>query len=102
LEPELVARTIGVAEVRQIFSISRVGAIAGSYVKEGQIRRRAKARLRRGDEIIIEDSEIDSLKRFTEDVREVRSGFECGIGLQGVSEYQEGDIIEVYELAQAN
>ena len=102
LKPEYVSRTIGVAEVRQIFKISRIGAIAGSYVKEGQIRRRAKARLLRGDEVIIDDSEVDSLKRFTEDVREVRSGFECGIGLQGVNDYQEGDIIEVYELAQAN
>lgn len=102
LKPEYVSRTIGVAEVRQIFKISRFGAIAGSYVKEGQIRRRAKARLLRGDEVIIDDSEVDSLKRFTEDVREVRSGFECGIGLQGVNDYQEGDIIEVYELAQAN
>lgn len=102
LKPEYVTRTIGVAEVRQIFKISRIGAIAGSYVKEGQIRRRAKARLLRGDEVIIDDSEVDSLKRFTEDVREVRSGFECGIGLQGVNDYQEGDIIEVYELAQAN
>ena len=88
--------------MRQIFKISRIGSIAGSYVKEGQIRRRAKARLLRGDEVIIDDSEVDSLKRFTEDVREVRSGFECGIGLQGVNDYQEGDIIEVYELAQAN
>ena len=102
LKPVYVTRTIGVAEVRQIFKISRIGAIAGSYVKEGQIRRRAKARLLRGDEVIIDDSEVDSLKRFTEDVREVRSGFECGIGLQGVNDYQEGDIIEVYELAQAN
>ena len=102
LKPEFVSQTIGVAEVRQVFKISRIGAIAGSYVREGQIRRRAKARLLRGDEIIVKDSEIDSLKRFTEDVREVRSGFECGIGLQGVIDYQEGDIIEVYELVQVN
>ena len=102
LEPEYETRTTGVAEVRQIFKISRVGAIAGSYVREGQIRRRARARLRRGNRVVVEDSTIDSLKRFTEDVREVRSGFECGIGLQGVSDYQEGDIIEVYEMAQVN
>lgn len=102
LEPEYETRTIGVAEVRQIFKISRVGAIAGSYVREGQIRRRARARLRRGDEVVVDNSTVDSLKRFTEDVREVRSGFECGIGLQGVSDYQEGDIIEVYEIAQVN
>ncbi len=100
LEPVFETRTIGIAEVRQIFKISRIGAIAGSYVREGSIRRRAKARLRRGDQILIEDSSIDSLKRFTDDVREVQSGYECGIGLAGVNDYQEGDLIEVYEVSQ--
>ena len=102
LEPEYETRTIGIAEVREIFKISRVGTIAGSYVREGQIRRRAHARLRRGEDVVVDNSTIDSLKRFTEDVREVRSGFECGIGLQGVNDYQAGDIIEVYEMAQVN
>ena len=101
LEPEIVAQTIGVAEVRQIFQIARIGSIAGSYVREGRIRRRASARLLRSGNVVVEQTSVDSLKRFTEDVREVRSGFECGIGLKGVTHYQIGDIIEVFELSRA-
>jgi translation initiation factor IF-2 len=96
LEPVYADRTIGVAEVRQIFKISRVGAIAGSYVREGEIRRNARVRVRRGRNIIAENVGVSSLKRVTEDVREVRSGFECGIGLDGFNEFEEGDLLEFY------
>ncbi len=94
LEPKFANRVIGVAEVRQTFRIPRSGVIAGSMIREGEARRNAKARLRRGNRIIIDGVNVASLRRFQDDVREVRSGFECGIGLDGVSEYEIGDLIE--------
>ena len=96
LEPKFANRVIGVAEVRQTFRIPRSGVIAGSMIREGEARRNAKARLKRGDKIVIENANVASLKRFQDDVREVRTGFECGIGLDGVSDYKEGDIIEFF------
>ncbi|MGB1288063.1 MAG: translation initiation factor IF-2, partial [Aggregatilineales bacterium] len=77
LEPKYEAKVIGHAEVRELFKISRVGVIAGSYIKDGEARRNAKARVLRNGRIIVEESGISSLKRFNEDVREVRTGFEC-------------------------
>ena len=96
LEPKFANRVIGVAEVRQTFRIPRSGVIAGSMIREGEARRNAKARLKRGDKIVIENANVASLKRFQDDVREVRTGFECGIGLDGVNDYKEGDIIEFF------
>ncbi|MDL1899201.1 translation initiation factor IF-2 [Anaerolineae bacterium CFX9] len=96
LEPVYQDKVIGVAEVRQVFKISKVGAIAGCMVKEGEARRNAKARLKRGGQVLVEGSGISSLKRMQDDVREVRAGFECGIGLANFSDYQVGDIIEFY------
>jgi translation initiation factor IF-2 len=95
LEPEYVETNIGNAEVRAVFRISKVGNIAGCRVTSGIIRRGAKARLLRNGEVIHE-SEISSLKHLQEDVREVRSGFECGLVLKGLSSYQEGDKIQCY------
>jgi translation initiation factor IF-2 len=96
LEPEYAERQIGSAEVRQVFRISRVGVIAGSYVLDGIVRRNARARVRRGDKVLAENLGVSSLKRVNEDVREVRSGFECGIGLDNFQDFEEGDIIEFY------
>jgi translation initiation factor IF-2 len=96
LEPEYANKTIGVAEVRQVFRISRVGVIAGSSVREGVIRRNAKARVIRGGDVLAEGLSVSSLKRVDDDVREVRSGFECGIGLNGFSDYEVGDTLEFY------
>jgi translation initiation factor IF-2 len=96
LEPVYADKVIGVAEVRQVFKISKVGAIAGSYVREGEIRRNAKARVKRGNQVLIEGRGVSSLKRFNEDVREVRSGFECGIAVDGFVDYHVGDLIEFY------
>jgi translation initiation factor IF-2 len=95
LEPVYQDVVIGTAEVRQVFRISRVGNIAGCYVREGEIRRNAQARVVRDHQVIHEGS-VSSLKRFQEDVREVRTGFECGIGLEGFDDFQEGDIIQFY------
>ncbi|MDP2711668.1 MAG: translation initiation factor IF-2 [Solirubrobacteraceae bacterium] len=96
LEPEEVERSLGQVEIRQIFRASKIGVIAGSYVTEGKITRGAKTRLVR-DGTIVYDGEISSLRRFNEDVREVASGFECGITLRNFQDVKEGDALEVYE-----
>jgi len=95
LAPEIRETIHGRAQVRQIFVISKLGPIAGSYVTEGKIVRGAKARVRRGDAVIGEGT-VTSLKRFKDDVREVLNGQECGIGVDAVPGIQAGDIIEVF------
>lgn len=102
LDPVYEARKIGNAQVRAVFRISKVGNIAGSYVTEGIIRRNAMARVVRKGQIIAEGLKISSLKREQEDVREVRSGFECGIGLDKFNEFEQGDQIEVLEMERVN
>ncbi|MBN1884052.1 MAG: translation initiation factor IF-2 [Candidatus Krumholzibacteriota bacterium] len=95
LEPDIVERELGAAEVREVFRISRLGAIAGSYVTSGSILRNALVRVRREGEVVYKGT-ITSLKRFKEDAREVQSGFECGIGIGDFGDLAEGDILEVY------
>lgn len=102
LEPKYENKVIGVAEVRQTFKIPRGGIIAGSVIKDGEARRNAKARLKRGNKILVDNTTVSSLKRFQDDVREVRSGFECGIGLDGVNDYKEGDLIEFFVRQRVN
>ncbi len=99
LAPSLVEKEVGKAEVRTVFKLSKAGTIAGSMVLEGLVRRNALARVRRGADQIFE-GKISSLKRFKEDVREVKEGFECGIGLDGFSDFVEGDQIAVFDLEQ--
>ncbi len=96
LEPVYADRTVGVAEVRQVFRIPRIGTIAGCMVREGEIRRNSRARVKRGTHVLIENITIASLKRLQEDVREVRNGFECGIGMSNFNDFQVGDHIECY------
>jgi translation initiation factor IF-2 len=95
LAPEIRETIHGRAQVRQIFVISKLGPIAGSYVAEGKIVRGAKARVRRGDSVVGEGT-VTSLKRFKDDVREVLNGQDCGIGVDAVAGIQAGDVIEVY------
>lgn len=95
LEPEVKEVLIGRAEVRDIFRISKIGNIAGCRVLDGEIRRNARARLRRGNGLIYE-GDISSLKHLQDDVREVRTGFECGINLKNFNDFAVGDIIESY------
>lgn len=95
LEPEYKEVTIGRAEVRKTFKVSRLGTIAGCYVTEGKIARDAKVRLVRGEQIIYE-GKLDSLKRFKDDVREVLQGYECGLALDKFNELKEGDIVEAF------
>ncbi|MAU09259.1 MAG: translation initiation factor IF-2 [Anaerolineaceae bacterium] len=95
LEPKYEDRVIGVAEVRQTFKIGR-GMIAGCYIKEGEARRNAKVRVVRKREVIFKEGRVGSLKRFEDDVREVRTGFECGVSIDGFNEFEEGDLIEFF------
>jgi translation initiation factor IF-2 len=101
LEPEYADKVIGRAEVRAVFKLGKRGQVAGSFIREGQITRNAMARVIRNNEILHE-SKIASLKRFTEDVREVATGFECGIGVEGFNDFQEGDAIEAYVKERVN
>jgi translation initiation factor IF-2 len=96
LAPEFEEVVTGEAEVREVFRVPRVGAIAGCYVRSGQITRGSKVRFLR-DGVIIWKGSIQSLRRFKEDVREVREGFECGIGLSDFQDLKQGDLIETYE-----
>ena len=96
LAPDITEIVTGEAEVRQVFRVPRVGAVAGCYVQNGTITRGAKVRFLR-DGAIIWKGAINSLKRFTDDVREVQSGFECGIGLSNFQDLKAGDIIETFE-----
>jgi translation initiation factor IF-2 len=97
LEPEKVEELLGQAEVRATFKIKKVGTVAGCYVLEGKLVRGAKARLIR-EGVVIYDGEIEGLKRFKEDVKEVPKGFECGVKLKDFNDIKVGDIIECYEI----
>jgi len=99
LEPEFAEKVIGRAEIRDIFRISKVGFIAGCYVLDGEIRRNTKMHVIRNDKVIF-DGELQSLKHHQDDVREIRSGFECGIAVKDFQDYKEGDILESYVLEQ--
>ena len=99
LEPEYQDVVIGHAEVRAVFRISRTGNIAGVYVTDGVVARNGRVRVHRGAEVLF-DGQLASLKRFTEDVREVQAGFECGVGVEGFGDFEEGDILEFYRKEQ--
>ncbi|WP_158737730.1 translation initiation factor IF-2 [Alteribacillus sp. YIM 98480] len=95
LDPEYEEKVIGQVEVRQLFKVSRIGTIAGSYVLEGKITRDSTVRLIR-DGVVIYEGNLNALKRFKDDVKEVAAGYECGITLQNYNDVKEGDIIEAY------
>jgi translation initiation factor IF-2 len=99
LEPAEVETPLGQAEVRQLFKASRIGTIAGSFITEGKVTRGSRVRVVREGTVII-DTTIDSLRRFNDDVREVASGFECGIVLTNFQDLREGDVLETYETRQ--
>jgi len=99
LEPVYRENVIGRAEVRQTFHVPKVGTIAGSYVLDGRMERNAKVRVLR-DQVVIFDGKINSLKRFKEDAKEVKAGFECGIGIENFNDLKLNDILEAYELQE--
>jgi translation initiation factor IF-2 len=99
LKPELKEVVLGSAEVRQVFKLSKAGVVAGSMVTSGTIPRTSKVRLRRAGEIVW-TGRIEALKRFKDDVKEVASGFECGITLDGYSDLKVGDVIEAFTIEE--
>ncbi|OHP82417.1 translation initiation factor IF-2 [Staphylococcus sp. HMSC063A07] len=99
LDPEFEEQVIGQAEVRQTFKVSKVGTIAGSYVVEGKITRNAGVRVIR-DGIVQFEGELDTLKRFKDDAKEVAQGYECGITIDKYNDLKEGDIIEAFEMVE--
>jgi len=99
LAPEKKESVIGTVEVRQVFVISKVGTIAGCYVTDGVIKRNAGVRVLRNN-VVIHQGELDSLKRFKDDVKEVKANFECGLSLKNFNDIQEGDILEVFEVVE--
>jgi translation initiation factor IF-2 len=96
LEPEEIESSLGQAQVRAVFPVGR-GAVAGCYVQSGKVVRNRLVRIRRGNEVVYQGS-LDSLKRMKEDSREVNAGYECGVGIDKFNDWQEGDIIEAYEM----
>jgi translation initiation factor IF-2 len=99
LAPERKEQVLGLVEVKQVFRISKVGVVAGCAVKEGMVKRGAQVRVLR-DNVVIHTGELEALKRFKDDVREVKAGYECGISLKNFSDIKEGDQFEVFEVVE--
>jgi len=99
LAPEKRESVIGSVEIRQVFTISKVGTIAGCYVLDGVIKRNAGVRVLRNN-VVIHQGELDSLKRFKDDVKEVKANFECGLSIKNFNDIQEGDLLEVFEVVE--
>ncbi|MBU1663875.1 MAG: translation initiation factor IF-2 [Gammaproteobacteria bacterium] len=99
LSPEKKENALGLAEIRQVFRITKVGAVAGCFVLEGQLKRSARVRVLR-DHVVVHDGELDSLKRFKDDVKDVKAGFECGLNLKNFNDIQEGYQLECYEVVE--
>ncbi|HEX5538360.1 MAG TPA: translation initiation factor IF-2, partial [Methylophilaceae bacterium] len=99
LAPEQKESAIGTVEVREVYRISKVGAVAGCYVQDGVIRRGSKVRVLR-DNVVIHTGELDSLKRFKDDVKEVKANFECGLSLKNFNDIEVGDLLEAYEVVE--
>ena len=99
LAPEQRESMIGTVEIREVFKISKVGSIAGCYVTDGIVKRNSKVRVLR-DNVIIHTGELDSLKRFKDDVKEVKNNFECGLSLKNFNDIEVGDMLEIYEVVE--
>ncbi len=99
LDPVFEEKIIGHAEIRQIFKASAIGNIAGSYVLDGMFQKNCKVRVKRGDDIIFEGA-LASLKRFKDDVKEVKAGFECGLVFEGFDKFEELDTVEAYVMVE--
>jgi translation initiation factor IF-2 len=99
LAPEQKEQMIGTVEIREVFRISKVGSIAGCYVQDGMVKRNSKVRVLRNN-VIIHTGELDSLKRFKDDVKEVKNNFECGLSLKNFNDIEVGDILEIYEVVE--
>jgi translation initiation factor IF-2 len=101
LTPDKKENQIGQVEVREVYKISKVGTVAGCYVLDGVVKRGSRVRVLR-DNVVIHDGELDSLKRFKDDVREVKGGFECGLSVKNFNDIEKGDQLEVYEIVEVS
>ena len=101
LTPDKKESQIGLVEVREVYKISKVGTVAGCYVLDGVVKRGSRVRVLR-DSVVIHDGELDSLKRFKDDVREVKGGFECGLSVKNFNDIEKGDQLEVYEIVEVS
>jgi translation initiation factor IF-2 len=99
LAPELRETMLGTAEIRKVFAISKVGNVAGCMIKDGIVKRGARVRLLR-DDVVIHEGKLSTLKRFKDEVREVKEGYECGMGFENYNDIREGDLIECYEIEE--
>ena len=99
LAPSLRERFLGNAAIREVFTISKVGKVAGCMVTEGVVKRGAKVRLLR-DNVVIHEGTLKTLKRFKDEVREVREGFECGMAFENYQDIHTGDVIECFEMEE--
>jgi len=99
LSPEQKENVIGMVEIREVFKISKIGSIAGCYVQDGVIRRNSMVRVLRNN-VVIHSGELDSLKRFKDDVKEVKNNFECGLSIKGFNEIEVADMLEVFEVVE--
>jgi translation initiation factor IF-2 len=99
LEPEQAEKFLGYAEIREVFAVGKVGKVAGCMVTDGVVKRGCKVRLLR-DDVVIHDGNLKSLRRFKDEVKEVKSGFECGMALESYNDIQAGDVIECYEIEE--
>jgi translation initiation factor IF-2 len=100
LEPERKEEVLGHAEVRNVFKVSRVGTIAGCYITDGVVQRNNRVRITRGGVVIENDRLLESLKRFKDDVRDVRAGMECGMKIAGYDDVKLGDVLEAYAVKE--
>ena len=99
LEPKFKEVVLGHAEVRQVFKITGAGAVAGCYVQDGKIQRNAEVRVVR-DGIVFHEGHLNTLKRFKDDVKEVKAGFECGLVFEGFDKMKEFDVVEAYIMVE--
>jgi translation initiation factor IF-2 len=99
LTPDKKEEVIGTAEIRQVFKVSKIGSIAGCMVTSGVVRRTARLRLLRNN-VVVFTGELDSLKRFKDDAKEVKEGFECGLNIKGYNDIAEGDQLEFFEIKE--
>jgi translation initiation factor IF-2 len=100
MAPRLTEHLLGNAEVREVFNVSKMGRVAGCYISEGTVRRGAKVRLLR-DDVVIHEGSLSTLKRFKEDVREVRENYECGMSFENYQDLKVGDVIECFEVEES-
>ena len=99
LAPKFEEKVIGHVEIRQTFKVSKVGTVCGGYVQDGKIVRNSKVRVLR-DNVVVYEGDLASLRRFKDDVKEVASGYECGLQVEKFNDIKEGDIIEVFVMEQ--